>query len=176
MIQRKSSGRVTEMLREANGDPWYAGNIGLWSGRMRSCDGKEMLQQIKQVKREPGDVVWVRKRQFPPETVGRHSAERRRAWAAELQSMLADQKPDDEYRPDQSEKVSPAGWPPQFAGDRCPNVGRIARAGTGQGEAAGWHAQRWLDRKNKPAVIWAFRDTLTPYDGTVCDLESGEMK
>lgn len=44
---------------------------------------------------------------------------------------------------------------------------------THQNHPGGTHTV-WLDRKNKPAVIWAFRDAVLPYDGTVCDLESGE--
>jgi hypothetical protein len=32
----------------------------------------------------------------------------------------------------------------------------------------------WLDRKNKPTVIWTFCDTVLPYDWMICDLESGE--
>ena len=42
------------LLREANGDPWDASYHTLWSGRMRSGYGKELLKQIKQVKDDTG--------------------------------------------------------------------------------------------------------------------------
>jgi hypothetical protein len=43
------------LLREANGDPWDAGYTNvLWSGRMHGDFGREMLRQIKQVKRDTG--------------------------------------------------------------------------------------------------------------------------
>jgi len=48
------------LLREANGDPWDGNYQSLWSGRMRSGYGRELLRQIKQVKADTGiaGIFW----------------------------------------------------------------------------------------------------------------------
>ena len=48
------------LLREANGDPWDGNYQTLWSGRMRSGYGRELLRQIKQIKTATGisGIFW----------------------------------------------------------------------------------------------------------------------
>ena len=48
------------LMREANGDPWDGAYQTLWSGRMRSGYGKELLRQIKRVKDDTGidGIFW----------------------------------------------------------------------------------------------------------------------
>jgi len=48
------------LLREANGDPWDGNYQVLWSGRMRSGYGRELLRQIKQIKADTGigGIFW----------------------------------------------------------------------------------------------------------------------
>jgi hypothetical protein len=249
------------LLREANGDPWDAGYQKLWSGRMRGGYGKEMLRQIKQVKRDTGIagafwdsyqnlgvtcVDWQGQDKAPQaEEIWRIQAElqragyrhrcevvtifgvsqvalygfendkfRRRLWSDTVRNddafALLDCSPGffSQGPVMSADRISPqkyfwlAGhravpgvdahpWgesqDSEHAREKLPG-GKLAeeyarvnhlynavlpqmhRLRVAQG---GTHTM-WLDRENKPAVIWAFRDAVVPYDGTVCDLESGE--
>lgn len=48
------------LLREANGDPWDGAYQILWCGRMRSGFGRQLLEQIKQVRSDTGldGIFW----------------------------------------------------------------------------------------------------------------------
>lgn len=249
------------LLREANGDPWDAGyREVLWSGRMRSGYGKELLRQIKQVKRDTGIagifwdsyqnlgvtcVDWQGKDKAPQaEEFWRMQAElqragyrqrpeivtifgvsqvamygfendkfRRRLWADTVRNddafALLDCSP--AFFSDgpvlSADRISPRlyfwlaghralpgagarpwGKPqdPEHAGTKLPG-GRLAeeyarvnhlynaalpRMHRLRVAPRGSHTV-WLDRENKPAVIWAFRDAVVSFVGTASDLESG---
>jgi hypothetical protein len=250
------------LLREANGDPWDAGyREVLWSGRMRSGYGKELLRQIKQVKRDTGItgifwdsyqnlgvtcVDWQGKDKAPQaEEFWRMQAElqrygyrqrpevvtifgvssvaiygfdedkfRRRRWSDTVRNddafALLDCSPAFMTKGPmlRADRISPrlyfwlaghrappgAGarpWgnphDPEHAGTKLPGgelaeeyarvnhlynavLPRMHRLRLAPG---GTHTV-WLDRKNKPAVIWAFRDAKIAHTGPVVDVATGQ--
>jgi hypothetical protein len=246
------------VLREANGDPWDAGYQILQCGRMRGGFGKQLREELLQVKRDTGlcgifwdsyqnlgltCVDWQGKDKAPQaEEIWRFQAAlqragfqqcceivtifgvsqvamygfkgdkfRRRLWADTLRNddafALLDCSPG--FFSDgpvlSADRISPRlyFW---LAGHRAlPGVDTLpwgapehAKTHLPGGELAEAYARVnhlynavlprmhrlrlapggthtvWLDRKNKPAVIWAFRNAKIAHAGPVVDVATGQ--
>ena len=246
------------VLREANGEPWDAGYQILQCGRMRGGFGKQLREELLQVKRDTGlggifwdsyqnlgatCVDWQGKDKAPQaEEIWRFQAAlqragfqqrceivtifgvsqvaiygfegdkfRRRLWADTLRNddafALLDCSPDffsdgpvlsaDRINPRlyfwlAGHRVLPGAdalpWcEPEHAKTHLPGgelaeayarvnhlynavLPRMHRLRLAQG---GTHTV-WLDRKNKPAVIWAFRNAKIAHTGPVVDVATGQ--